>query len=150
MKVLFLKSVTGKGRVGEVKEVPRGYARNYLFRHGLALAATPAVMKQAESEVQKEKAREALGQGKLVELAGLMEGQEVHIQARMGSEERLFGSVTAADVAEELSKVIGSPVDKKKVDLDKPLRQAGSHEVVVKLTKDLEPHITVIIEPEKV
>lgn len=149
MKVIFLKDVFGKGKGGEVKEVAEGYARNFLLPQGLALAATPTVIKQVESKLPKERGQESLDQAKLAELAGLIEGREIHLQARIGAGDRLFGSITAADIAEELSQVIGSFIDKRKIDIDKPLRQVGSHGVVVKLTKGLEPRITVVIEPEK-
>jgi len=113
------------------------------------LAATPTAMKQAESGRQKGKNQEGLDQAKLAELAGLIEGKEIHFEARVGTGDRLFGSITAADIAEKLSQAIGSSLDKRKIDMDKPLRQAGSHEVTIKLAKDLEPRVTVIIRPEK-
>jgi len=149
MKVIFLEDVSGEAQAGEIKEVTKGYAKNFLLPRGLALVATPAALKQAESRLQKEKAQEGLDRAKLIELAGLIEGKEIHFEARIGADERLFGSITAADIAQELSQATGFSLDKRKIDLDKPLRQAGSHEVIVKLAKDLEPRVTVIIKPEK-
>jgi len=149
MKVIFLEDVSGKAKAGEIKEVAKGYAKNFLLPKGLALAATSTALKQAESGLQKEKNQEGLDQAKLAELAGLIEGKEIHFKARVGTGDRLFGSITAADIAEELSQAIGSSLDKRKIDIDKPLRQAGSHEVIIKLAKDLEPRVTVIIRPEK-
>jgi hypothetical protein len=67
----------------------------------------------------------------------------------MGAGERLFGSITAADVAEELSRTIGSVVDKKKIDIEKPFRQAGSYEILVKLATDIKPRVTVVVEEEE-
>lgn len=156
MKVIFLKDVSGKGKIGEVKEVSRGYARNFLLPQGLALAATPTVIKQVESRLQRERSGEIGNQAKLAELAQQIEGSEIHLQTRIGTGERLFGSITAADIAEELNRVIypSEPeaknlIDKRIIDIDKPLRQAGSYEVVVKLAKDIKPRITVVIEQEK-
>jgi large subunit ribosomal protein L9 len=149
MKVIFLEDVSGKAKAGEIKEVAKGYAKNFLLPRGLALAATSTAMKQAESGLQKGKNQEGLDQAKLAELAGLIEGKEIHFKARVGTGDRLFGSITAADIAEELSQAIGSSLDKRKIDIDKPLRKTGSHEVIIKLAKDLEPRITVIIRPEK-
>jgi len=149
MKVIFLEDVSGEAQAGEIKEVTKGYAKNFLLPRGLALVATPAALKQAESRLQKEKAQEGLDRAKLIELAGLIEGKEIHFEARVGTDDRLFGSITAADIAEKLSQAIGSSLDKRKIDMDKPLRQAGSHEVTIKLAKDLEPRVTVIIRPEK-
>ena len=149
MKVIFLEDVSGVGRVGEVKEVSRGYARNFLLPRSLALAATPAIIKQGESRLQKESRWQMVDRAKLAEQAKQIEGSEIHLQARIGTGDRLFGSITAADIAQELDRVVGSSIDKRKVDIDKPLRQAGSYEVAIKLAKDLEPRITVVIEPEK-
>jgi len=149
MKVVLLEDLPGKGKAGEIKEVSKGYAKNFLLPRGLALLATPTVMKQVESRLEKEKLEESIDHDKLVELAQQIEGKEIRFKARMGAGERLFGSITAADVAEELSQAIGSVIDKKKIDMDKPLHQAGSYEIGVKLAGDLKPQITVVIEEEK-
>jgi large subunit ribosomal protein L9 len=149
MKVILLEDVPGKGRAGEMKEVSKGYAKNFLLPRGLALVATLTVMKQVESRLEKEKLEESIDREKLVELAQQIEGKEIRFKARVGAGERLFGSITAADVAEELSRTIGSVVDKKKIDLEKPFRQAGSYEIAVKLASDIRPKITVVIEEEE-
>jgi len=149
MKVIFLKDVVGKGKAGEIKDVSQGYARNYLVPKGLASIATPEVIRQVEIELQKEGIQETLDQARLAELAEQIEGSEIHLQARIGAGDRLFGSITAADIAEELSRTAGTVIDKRKIDIDKPLRQAGSHEVTIKLAQGIGTRITVIIEPEK-
>jgi large subunit ribosomal protein L9 len=149
MKVVLLEDIPGKGRAGEMKEVSKGYAKNFLLPRGLALIATPMVVKQVESRLEKEKLEESIDREKLVELAQQIEGKEIRFKARMGAGERLFGSVTAADVAEELSGTIGSVVDKKKIDIEKPFRQAGSYEIAIKLASDIKPKITVVIEEEE-
>jgi len=149
MRVVLLEDIPGKGRAGEIKEVSKGYAKNFLLPQGLALVATPMVMKQVESRLQKERKEEIINRDKLVDLAQQIEGREICLKARAGTGERLFGSITAADIAEELSRAIGSAIDKKKIDIEKPLRQAGSYEVTVKLASDLKPQITVVIEEEK-
>lgn len=149
MKVIFLKDISGKGKAGEVKEVTQGYARNFLLPQGLALAATSTTIKVAESRIQKEGAQETIDQAKLAEIAKQIEGSEVHLQAHVGVGDRLFGSITAADIAQELNRVTGFSIDKRKIDMDKPLRQAGSYEVAIKLFKDLEPKVKVVIEQRK-
>jgi large subunit ribosomal protein L9 len=149
MKVVLLEDVLGKGRAGEIREVSKGYAKNFLLPRGLALIATPTVMKQVESRLEKEKLDESIDRERLVELAQQIEGKEIRFKARMGAGERLFGSITAADVAEALSGTIGSVVDKKKIDIEKPFRQAGSYELAVKLASDIRPKITVVIEEEE-
>jgi len=149
MKVVLLEDLPGKGKAGEIKEVSKGYARHFLLPRGLALVATPTVMKQVESRLEKEKLEESIDRDKLVELAQQIEGKEIRFKARMGAGERLFGSITTADVAEELSQAIGSVIDKKKIDIGESLRKTGSYEVAVKLASDLNPQITVVIEEEK-
>jgi large subunit ribosomal protein L9 len=149
MKVVLLEDLPGKGKTGEIKEVSKGYARHFLLPRGLALVATPTVIKQAESRLEKEKLEESIDRDKLVELAQQIEGKEIRFKARMGAGERLFGSITAADIAEELGRAIGSVVDKKKVDIGESLRKTGSYEVAVKLASDLSPQIMVVIEEEE-
>jgi large subunit ribosomal protein L9 len=149
MKVVLLEDIPGRGRAGQMKEVSKGYAKNFLLPRGLALIATPSIVKQVESRLEKEKLEESIDRERLVELAQQIEGKEIRFKARMGARERLFGSITAADVAEELSRAIGSVVDKKRIDLEKPFRQAGSHEIAVKLASDIKPKITVVIEEEE-
>jgi large subunit ribosomal protein L9 len=150
MKIVLLEDVPGKGKAGEIKEVSKGYAKNFLLPRGLALVATPTVMKQVESKLEREKLEESIDRDKLVELAQQIEGKEIRLKARMGAGERLFGSITAADVAEELSRTIGSVIDKKKIDIEKAFRQTGSYEVAIKLASDIKPKITVVIEEEEV
>ncbi len=148
MKVVLLKDVSGKGKAGEMKEVSKGYAKNFLLPRGLALVATAAVIKQVESRLEREKRGESIDRQKLVELAQHVEGREIRFKARMGAGERLFGSITAADVAEELSRSVGSAIDKKQIDIEKPFRQTGSYEIAIKLAGDIKPRVTVVIEEE--
>lgn len=150
MKVIFLVDVPSKGNAGEIKAVSDGYARNFLIPQGLAMPAIPEVMKQAESTIRKKQAERDLTKEGLTKLMKQIEGSQICLQARVGAEDRLFGSITSADIAEELSRVVDAPVAKRQVALDKPLRQVGEHEVTIRLAKDLETRITVTIEPGKV
>lgn len=149
MRIVLLENVPGKGRAGEIREVSKGYAKNFLLPRGLALIATPDVQKQVELRLEKQRLEESVDRERLVELAQQIEGKEIRFRARIGGGERLFGSITAADVAEQLSGVIGSVVDKKKIDIEKPFRQTGSYEIAVKLAGDIRPNITVVIEEEE-
>jgi large subunit ribosomal protein L9 len=149
MKVIFLKNVEGKGKAGDIKEVSNGYANNFLIRSGLALPATTAALKQAELKIRNEGISKELDQEELAKIAGQIEGQTLHFTARTGAGERLFGSITASAIAKELSQLLGSSIDKRKIVLDKALREIGSHQVMVRLSKDFEPAITVVIEQEK-
>jgi large subunit ribosomal protein L9 len=149
MKIVLLQDIPGTGKAGEIKEVSKGYAKNFLLPRGLALVATSTVTKQVESRLEREKLEESVDRDKLMELAQQIEGKEIRLKARMGAGERLFGSITAADVAGELSRAIGSVIDKKKLDIAKSFRQTGSYEVAIKLASDIKPKITVVIEEEE-
>lgn len=149
MKIIFLKDVQGKGKAGEIKEVSNGYAMNYLIRNGLALPATAGVIRQSAQRIKNVDIQKELSLEKLTEIAEQIEGQTIHIQARSGAGERLFGSITASAIAEELNKLLSSSIDKRKIVLDKALREIGSHQVTIKLSKELEPKITVVIERER-
>jgi large subunit ribosomal protein L9 len=149
MKIIFLKDVQGKGKAGEIKEVSNGYAMNYLIRNGLALPATAGVIRQSAQRIKNADIQKELSLEKLTEIAEQIEGQTIHIQARSGAGERLFGSITASAIAEELNKLLSSSIDKRKIVLDKALREIGSHQVTIKLSKELEPNITVVIERER-
>jgi large subunit ribosomal protein L9 len=148
MKVILLEDLPGQGKAGEIKEVSKGYARNFLLPRGLALLATPTVMKQVESRLERAKLEESIDRDKLTELAQQIEGKEIRFRARMGAGERLFGSITAADIAEELSRAIGSVIDRKKIDIEQSFHKTGSYKVAVKLASDIKPQITVVIEAE--
>ena len=150
MKIVLLENVPGKGIAGEIREVSKGYAKNFLLPRGLALIATPDVQKRVELRLEKERLEESVDRERLVELAQQIEGKEIRFKARVGGGERLFGSITAADVAEQLSGIIGSVIDKKRIDIEKPFHQTGSYEIAVKLASDIRPSITVVIEEEEV
>ncbi len=148
MKVLLLKDVPGSGEAGDVKEVARGFGRNYLLPRGLAVEASPGAMKQAEARIRQEKERKVQEAKKLETLAGRLQGKELHFKARVGSEHKLFGSITAASIADELGRQADTHIDKKHVALDRPLREIGTHEVLVRLSATAEATVTVTIEPE--
>jgi len=148
MKVIFLKDVYGSGEAGEIKEVARGYAKNYLLTQGLAVEATPGAMRQAEARIKQELERKEKSQKAAEILAGRLHGQEIHITAKVGNDDKLFGSVTGTHIAEELTKIVGEPIDKKFIAIDRPLREAGSHEVKVRISSKAEAMVNVVIEPE--
>lgn len=149
MKVIFLDDIPNKGKRGEIKEVANGYARNFLFPRGLALLATETTLQTAQIQLQQQVQHKANEQVNLAELAHHIDGTKVYFRARAGAKERLFGSITNADIAQELSKIAGFPINKRKITLDKPLRELGSHEIMVKLSTDIDARVTVVIEEQK-
>jgi len=148
MKIVFLKDVSAKDKKGDIREVADGYARNFLLPKGLALPATPAAIKAAETQTEQRAQRQAREQEELNELARRLEGRELRFKARAGAKGRLHGAVTSADIAAELSRHMDYNVDKKRVELDEPLHHLGSYEVAISLTKGSEAKITVVIEEE--
>jgi large subunit ribosomal protein L9 len=149
MKIVFLKDVSSKGKAGEIREVADGYARNFLFPRGLALPATQEAIKSAKAKAEENARRQSHLQEELSELAKLIDGKEVYFKARAGEKGQLHGSITSADIVKELSKLANVEIDKKKIELDEPLRHLGSHEVKISFSKEVEAKIQVIIEEEK-
>lgn len=149
MKVVFLEEVEGTARIGEVKEVKDGFARNYLLPRGLAAPATPELIKRAEARAEREaRSQMALDEEAQVVVAEL-EGKSITITARVGAQGKLYGSVTAGDIAEELAKLLKvDEFDRHKLVLEEPIRDVGTHSVPVKLTRNVETAIEVEVVGE--
>jgi large subunit ribosomal protein L9 len=135
--------------VGEVRDVASGYARNFLFPRGLAEFSTPAAMRRVEAIRQAEEKRQALLETELTALAQTLEGVEITLKAKVGAQERLYGAVTSGDIAEELERVTGQDIDKRKIELEEPIHQLGEYEVLVRLSKGIAPKIKVVVTEEK-
>lgn len=148
MRVVLLQDVPRLGSVGEVRDVASGYARNFLLPKGLAEVATPAVMKRVEEIRKAEDKRQALLEADMMSLAQALEGVEVTLKAKVGAQERLYGAITSGDIAEELGRVTGQDIDKRKIELEEPIRQLGEYEVLVRLSKEVAPTIKVVVAEE--
>jgi large subunit ribosomal protein L9 len=146
MKVVFLQEVPRVGKAGEVKEVADGYGRNFLLPQGFALPATPSIIREVEKQRQANTLRQAHSAAELAELAQVLEGKEINLKARVGTKDRLYGSITRADIVRELHQLTGVAVDKRKIELPKPINRLGSHEITIRLSKDIMPRIKVIVE----
>ncbi len=147
MKVIFLKDLP-KGKKGEIKEVADGYARNFLLPKGLAVLATPSATKAVEALSEEKSERQARQREELNEVIQQMDGKELHFKAKAGAKGRLHGAITAANIADELSKLMNFEIDKKRVELEEPLRHLGSYDVEINLVAGAEAKIKVIIEEE--
>ena len=145
MKVIFLQAVPGVARTGEIKEVANGYGRNFLIPRKLALLASSGTINAVGAQLEVKAHSEAQTEAELVELAGQLDGREVVLEARTGGKDRLYGSITAADIAIELESTMGIALDKRKVELDEPIHQLGSYEVTIRLAKDIVPKIKVTV-----
>ncbi|MCR6098503.1 50S ribosomal protein L9 [Salipaludibacillus agaradhaerens] len=144
MKVIFLKDVKGKGKKGEVKNVSEGYARNYLLKNNLAVEANKGNMKTLE---KKQESAERQAEEELNEAQAFKEKLEdmtVELKAKAGEGGRLFGAVTNKQIAERLKKM-NMKVDKRKIEMDEPIRSLGYTNVTIKVhpkvTATLKVHV---------
>jgi large subunit ribosomal protein L9 len=145
MKVILRKDVEKLGEAGSLATVKNGYARNYLIPQGLAVAATPGELKMWEHN-QGVKARKVERQEReLQSFADKIAAVSLAFEARAGEGGRLFGSVTAADIAEKLSAVVGEEIDRRKVVLSEPIRSTGEHLVSVNVVGKLRPQVKVTV-----
>lgn len=144
MKIVLRQDVPKLGEAGTVQEVKPGFARNYLIPQGLAVLATPGEIKTAEHNAGVKARKIAKQEAQLQSLADKIAGKRLEFTVRAGEGGRLYGSITASEIAEELAKVVGEEIDRRRVILDDPIRQLGEHAVVVHLVGRLRPAITVV------
>lgn len=145
MKIVLRDDVENLGRKGDVVDVADGYARNFLVPRGLAMKATKGVVQQAESMRRSRAAREVRDREAAQAAAATIAGARLEIPARAGEGGKLFGSVTAADVAEALSAQRSVEVDRRKVGLAEPIKEIGETEVEVRLHSDVSATVTVVV-----
>ncbi|MGT2907623.1 50S ribosomal protein L9 [Streptococcus dentiloxodontae] len=148
MRVIFLEDVKGKGKKGEIKEVPSGYAQNFLIKKKLAKEATKQAVGELRGKQKSEEkhAEELLGEAKALKVQLDKEETRVVFMEKVGPDGRTFGSITAKKIAEELQKQYGLKVDKRYIHLDKPIRAIGLIEVSVKLHKEIDGQIKLNIK----
>jgi large subunit ribosomal protein L9 len=145
MKVVLRQDVENLGEKGSVKNVADGYARNYLIPRGLAVVATPGELKVVAANEAVKQRKILRQEQELQGLADRINGQRIEFEARAGSNGRLFGSITNGDIAEKLTSVVGTDIDRRKVIIDEPIRTIGEHPVTVNLVGKLRPQVTVVV-----
>jgi large subunit ribosomal protein L9 len=148
MKVIFLQDVPNVAKAGNVKEVADGYSRNYLIPQKLAVIATPAELKKLEVQKQADTRREVRTEQEAEAFAKVLQDTTVVLKMRAGTKEKLYGSVTTADIAREIKKLTKQDVDKRRIALVEPIRELGSHQVSIKLTKDVTAVVNVVVEQD--
>ena len=147
MEVILREDVKSLGRAGALVRVKPGYARNFLLPRGMAYEATEGNKKRIEAE---QKARNTKSEAERLEataFAARLSGAAVTIKAKAGEGDRLFGSITSQDIASALS-AIGIEVDKRKIDLDHPIKQVGIHTVPIRLHSDVQAEVRVSVVQE--
>ena len=144
MKVLFLKDVTGTAKTGEVKEVSPGYARNFLFPSRTAVVADDRVVEQItrREEANRRRVERALTEAR--EIEGRLKRITVTLYAKTGEGGRLFGSITNAEIAQQLKRE-GIEVDKRKIEVDPPIKSLGPHEVEIRLHPEVVAPLRVVV-----
>lgn len=133
MKVLLRKDITGVGRRGDIVSVSSGHARNFLLPRGLAIVATDGAVVQAMSMRRARDLREAADRESAQAIVAELAKRTIQIQAKAGSEGRLFGSVTATDIAQAVDAQAGISLDRKSIEISSPIRTVGDHSVTVEL-----------------
>lgn len=143
MRVVLRTDVAGVGKKGDILEVADGFARNFLLPKGRAIVATPGVQAQADAMRRSRDVKDARDREGAEAVARRLVPLVIRIAAKAGREGRLFGSVTAADVAEAVTAQANVELDRRKLHIEEPIRTVGSHEVPVKLHADVEFRLNV-------
>lgn len=146
MKVIFLQDVKGSGKKGEVKTVADGYARNMLLPKGYAVEATAKNMNLLEGQKASAQHKIGLEIAAAKEAAAKVKGKKVKISAKAGSNGKLFGSVTAGNVADALNEQFGVKVDKKKIALSTDIKNFGSYTAVIKFYNGITETIDIDVD----
>jgi large subunit ribosomal protein L9 len=148
MEILLVKDVPGIGKAGQTKNVADGYARNYLLPRNLAVIASSSAVKQSESLKLASAKREAETLQEAQLLASALNAIQLTFTVKAGTNDRLFGAITAADIAARLEKDHQIHLDKRKIELDHPIKDLGERSVPVKLHPDVTAGVRVMVARE--
>ena len=145
MKVILLQELKGRGGEGDVIDVARGYANNYLYREGIAIPATKGNLKQLEQRRHNIAKREEQRLADANALGGSLDGVLIKVAAQVGDEGQLFGSVTAQMIVDGIKETTGIEVDKRRVELKQPIKTAGEHQVTIALYRDVKATVKLFV-----
>lgn len=146
-KIILQQEVTGLGSAGDVVEVKDGYARNYLIPRGDAIRWSRGAESQADSIKAARSARSVRDEVHAAEIKGKLEANTVNVKVRAGKDGRLYGAVTAADIASAVSETTGESIDKRTIALGNPIKALGAHEVSVKLHDEVSAKLALNVVP---
>ncbi|MBY0202800.1 LSU ribosomal protein L9P [Paenibacillus polysaccharolyticus] len=147
MKVIFIKDMKGQGKKGQVKEVSEGYAQNFLLPRGIVRPATEGNMKTLDNQKAAEERLKQEEKAEAEALAKKLEAEVTELKAKAGEGGRLFGAITSKQIAEALSKK-GLKIDKRKIELDDPIRTLGVTQVIVKVHPEVKATLKVQVTEE--
>ncbi|MHB1323888.1 MAG: 50S ribosomal protein L9 [Coriobacteriia bacterium] len=148
MKVILMSDVKGRGKEGDVIDVARGFATNYLLPRNMAVLATPGNIKQLEARMHNIHKREATKRAEAESLAAQVSGKSLVVEAKAGEGGKLFGSITAGMVADALAAQLGVDVDRRKLDLHGHIKNLGEHTIDVRIYEDVKVQLVVNVVPE--
>ncbi len=147
MKVILRANVEGVGNTGDLVDVANGYAQNFLMPKGLAMRATEGAASQAEAMQRSQELRGVKEREGAEELGQQLQAQTIAIQARVGQDEQLYGSVTTSEIAEAVQAQTGIVLDRRDMSLEEPIRTVGTHQVDMRLHSDVRIQITIEVSP---
>ena len=150
MKVILLKELRGRGGEGDIIEVSRGFANNYLLTQGYAVQATPGNLKQLEQRKRNIEKREEVRIADANALVEKLNGATVKVDAQVGEEGQLFGSVTAPMIADAIKNALDVEVDRRRIELGKPIKQVGTYPVDINVYRTIKATVNVVIEGDDV
>jgi large subunit ribosomal protein L9 len=148
MQVILRQDVDKIGRRGEIVDVSRGYVRNFLVPRGLAEMATPGKLEEVRHEMEEAEERDRRMAERASEIAEILNKSVITIEARTGEDERLFGSVTAANIASAIERARDVRIDRRRIRLDEPIKSLGTHQVLIQVHGDVEASVKVIVVPK--
>ncbi len=148
MQVILKQDVEKIGQRGDIVDVSRGYVRNFLVPRGLAEVATPSKLEEARRQMAEAEERNRRMAERASEVAETLNKSVITIEARTGEDERLFGSITAANIASAIEKARGVHLDRRRIKLDEPIKSLGTHQVPVQVHGDIEASVKVIVVPK--
>ena len=149
MEVILKQDVKGTGKAGQIVKVSDGYARNKLIPGGLAVEATPANKKAYEREKAKAKEKYEAEKAAAVDLSKQLADKIIVVKTKVGDNGRLFGAITSKDVAAAISEQTGIEVDKRKIVLERPIKETGVETIGIKLFPDVDTKVVIKIEGGK-
>jgi large subunit ribosomal protein L9 len=148
MQVILKQDVDKIGRRGDIVDVSRGYVRNFLVPRNLAEVATPAKMEEAQREMAETAERDRRMAERAGEIAETLNKSVITIEARTGEDERIFGSITPANIVQAIERARGLRIDRRRIRLEEPIRSLGTHQVPVQVHGDVEANVKVIVVPK--
>ena len=148
MQVILTQDVEKIGQRGDIVDVSRGYVRNFLVPRGLAEVATPSRMEEARRQMEEAEERDRRMAERAGEVAQTLNKSVITIEARTGEDERIFGSITPANIVDAIERARGIRIDRRRVRLEEPIKSLGTHQVPVQVHGDVEANVKVIVVPK--